>query len=395
MKEPKVKKVTRILPCPSYDIERVESWLQDMAKEGLLLDTRSPFGTAFLRFIPGTPQTLRYRLEPKPKGADPGDPPAEARELAQEYGWAFVCPFHDFYIYRTAQPDAPEMNTDLAVQAASLKRLKRQLVFHLLLQLWIIGDTLLNFGREPYRYIVTFGAIYAALFLLFFVGVLVYDLLRIVSIFRLQRRLRKQIPMEHEKPWKPHAAFHIGVRFSWFFASFLAFAVLLSACAKAASVGKPATVDYPSDPPFATIADLYPGSTLTSAGLDGSYNRYQQTSSNCAPLILDWREFVNIQTADGQDMGSATMIVQYYETAAPWMARGLADDFLRGDQRNYSDKITMLPAPDLGLDHVVVYEEFSPSIIIQHGNIMVKATILDEALLYQWAEWMAQYLKSA
>ena len=396
MTKPKVKKITRILPCPSYDIERVESWLQDMAKEGLLLDSRSPFWHTLLHFVPCTPKTLRYRLEPRAKGLDYAEePPEEAREIACESGWEFVCPFEEFYIYRTDRPDAPEMNTDTAVQAASLKRLKRSTLSSLIWQIVLIGHLFWDFGKAPYRVLVTFGSLYVILLAVFFLGFLGYDFLRFYYIFRLQKQLRKNIPMVHDKPWEPQAKLHRFSKLAALAINLFAIVLFLTTCGKAASLGKPATADYPGDPPFATIADLYPGSTLTSAGLDSHYNYYQEMSSDCAPVMLDWREFVNIQTADGQDIGSATMIVQYYETAAPWMARGLAADFLRRDQWDYFDNIKMLPAPDLGLDYVVVYEEISPSIIIQHGNIMVKATIiLDDDLLYQWAEWMADRLKS-
>ena len=38
MSEPKTRTVYRLPPCQSGDVERMESWLQDMAEKGLVLE---------------------------------------------------------------------------------------------------------------------------------------------------------------------------------------------------------------------------------------------------------------------------------------------------------------------------------------------------------------------
>ena len=392
----KVKKVHRLLPCPAYDIEGVESWLADMAKEGLLLDKKSPFGSSFLRFVPAVPQTVRYRLEPKAKGMDHiWEPPEEARALAGNYGWEFVCPFEMFYIYRTVRADAPEMNTDNLVQAQSLKRLKKDLFASLFWQLVTVGYVLFGFGREPFRFVVTFGSIYVVLFLLFFGGAVFSAAQRLRNILLLHKKLKHNIPTDHNKDWKKGANFHKCLRLSSLSVWILALVVIFSTFFHVFSLGKTATEDYPGDPPFVTVSDLHPGCSFGSAGMDSLYNYYQQMESDCAEQIIDWREFVKVFDENGDSLGTATMIVQYYDTASPWLARGLAQDFYRRDARWGMEPPEPLPTPELGLDHVRVYKAVGTSIILQHGNVMVHATMTDEAHLYRWAEEMAHRLTAS
>ena len=391
----KVKKVHKMLPCPAYDIERVESWLGDLGREGLLLDKKSPFGSSFLRFVPCRPQNIRYRLEPKPKGMDYAfAPPEEARSLAAEYGWEFVCVFEMFYIYRTVRPDAPEMNTDNLIQAASLKQLKKDLRFGVFAQIFSAVLALRWLVREPYRYVVTFGSIYAVLFVLFFMGTVIHDIRHLRHIIRLQKRLKEDIPVDHNKDWKRGIVFRKGIKLAALSVWCLTIVTILSSCTRVMSMPKTATVDYPGDPPFMTISDLYPEHTFTDGGLRDLYNYYQRYDSDLCEEMIDWREFVKIHIEEGTEIGTATMIVEYYDTASPWLARGLARDFLRRDaQWKGIDSLERLPDPDLGFDYVFTYNEILPTMVIQHGNIMVKATLSKEEDLYRWAEEMAERLK--
>lgn len=391
----KVKKVRKMLPCPAYDIERVESWLGDMGREGLLLDKKHYAGSAFLRFVPCRPQNIRYRLEPKVKGMENNwEPPEEARALAAEYGWEFVCVFEMFYVYRTVRADAPEMNTDNLVQAASLKRLKKDLIISLLWQTVSVAYVLFGFIREAFRFFVTFGSIYVVLFLLFFTGMLLTDIRRLEIILRLRKKLKQNIPMDHSRDWRKGAKLHKSIRLSVFLISMLAILTFFSTMFRTMSSPKADTGDYPGDPPFLTVADLYPGYGFQSAGLDGMYNYYQRLDSDLCREMIDWREFVKIQVKEGKEIGTATMIVEYYDTASHWLAKGLAMDFIRRDaQWKGIDSLERLPDPDLGLDYVFTYNEILPTMVIQHGNIMVKATLSKKEDLYRWAEGMSEMLK--
>ena len=56
------KRVYRLVPCPWYDVEGIESWLESMAREGYFL-RKEAFFSGFTSFEQGEPKTVRYRLE--------------------------------------------------------------------------------------------------------------------------------------------------------------------------------------------------------------------------------------------------------------------------------------------------------------------------------------------
>ena len=97
-----------LLPCPAYDVESMESWLGDLAEQGLFLQKDGFFaGIAF--FDRGKPNPTRYRLEAAKKpvsfwkeGSDRPDP--EAQELGDAYGWEYVATLGQFFVYRNDTP---------------------------------------------------------------------------------------------------------------------------------------------------------------------------------------------------------------------------------------------------------------------------------------------------
>ena len=52
----------RLTPCPAYDVEGMESWLEDLAEKGLFL-TRDGFFCGFGFFHREEPRKVKYRLQ--------------------------------------------------------------------------------------------------------------------------------------------------------------------------------------------------------------------------------------------------------------------------------------------------------------------------------------------
>ena len=128
MTKARCKTLWRLIPCPLSDIEGLESWLGDMAAQGLVPVT---IGQNFARFRRSQSKAVRYRLNAKPAPetlleSAPGTPDGEERTLAQECGWYYVTAVGDFFLYACEDSDAPELNTDPQVQALSLRYAKRQ-----------------------------------------------------------------------------------------------------------------------------------------------------------------------------------------------------------------------------------------------------------------------------
>ena len=393
----KQKRIRRFAPCPSYDVEKIESWLTDMAKEGWILEKDSDiFG--WLAFTKEAPRNLRYRLEPQEEGIGFGDTPdPEVRQLCEEYDWEYVDSYGKFFIYRATRSDAREMNTDLQVQAAAMKASKRNSTVSLILDFILLGNLFSDFLRMPFRSLAVMGFWFHFIHILTLVWVSIDSFLHWRHLRKLQKQLKENIPLDHRKPWRKGAAFHIFSKFAYILVIFLFFGILFGACSQALEleVDAPATDDYPSDPPFVTAADILPEGEFTSRPFPGDYNTYVQTGSFFAPRIFEWNEHGEILLSDGTTYDGILRIT-YYETRYPWLAEGLIKDLYREaeDQHHFA----ILPASELDVDQVLCYNAIYPSILIRQGNIVVQATVglenKNQYLLEQWAQQMAKMLKS-
>jgi len=117
--------VKKNIPCSFYDIPSLESWLDEMALQGLFLKNFSrQFDWAV--FEVGDPRPVRYRLDPVGKSAGRG---REREEPYAEMGWTFVCQMgKSFYIFSCGDPDAPELYTDPQSLALAMEGLLRRQV---------------------------------------------------------------------------------------------------------------------------------------------------------------------------------------------------------------------------------------------------------------------------
>lgn len=152
-------KTRRWIPCQSYDLEAMESWLEEMARCGWRLEQVGCFGCT-AAFAAAAPQMVRYRLTSAMDADTFGTeawlgPSEESRCLYAAYGWEYVAKRGPFYIYRTRDPAAREVDTDPHTQALVLRSLHRRareslltlvllffLVYPLTLNWWEILRTL-------------------------------------------------------------------------------------------------------------------------------------------------------------------------------------------------------------------------------------------------------------
>lgn len=100
--------VTRFAPFNEPEFEYMESYLEDMARKGLLLDN---FGIVNAYFNEGEPCNRRYRIVPKILKSLKTD----EISLYEEFGWHFVCKKGGtgLNILYTDDPNAPELFTDM------------------------------------------------------------------------------------------------------------------------------------------------------------------------------------------------------------------------------------------------------------------------------------------
>ena len=371
MKTSERQTVRRLVPCPPYDVEACESWLGDMAEQGLMLERWGGFEAHFRR---ETPRPVRYRLTAaRLKGnvlfIPPGTPDAGEEALYEEAGWHFVCRQNEFYIYACDAPAAPEPHTDPAVQALSLKMACRSAVFSFVCWAIVIalrsselfsGDGFLNLVEYPLT---------ALVFAFCYLSLMLTSLQNLYCIFSLRRKLKRGLPPDHHKNWRWSAPLHRCANGLWRLA--LPFLIVLLFCVifhpdRSAYLRN--TEEEKAAMPFATMEDLAEGTFVPD---EERYQYSELRRSLLAPTIWEYSESGQI-VQGGRAVLDTYMTVDYYDTLLPLLARLLAPA-LHGQEELLAD--VPLTAPELpGMDAVYFYgsesDAFWQLILVQDDRVM-------------------------
>ena len=352
MKTSERQTVRRLAPCPPYDVEACESWLGDMAEQGLMPERWGGFEARFRR---ETPRPVRYRLTAaRLKGnvlfIPPGTPDAGEEALYEEAGWHFVCRQNEFYIYACDDPAAPELHTDPAVQALSLKMACRSAVFSFVCWAIVIalrsselfsGDGFLNLVEYPLT---------ALVFAFCYLSLMLTSLQNLYCIFSLRRKLKRGLPPDHHKNWRWSAPLHRCANGLWRLA--LPFLIVLLFCVNFhpdRSTYLRNTEEEKAAMPFATLEDLAEGTFVPD---EERYQYSELRRSLLAPTIWEYSESGQI-VQGGRAVLDTYMTVDYYDTLLPLLARLLAPA-LHGQEELLAD--VPLTAPELpGMDAVYFY----------------------------------------
>ena len=327
----------RPFPCPDYDLEGAESWLQGMAAKGLYL-RKVRFGLA--GFAADAPRPMRYRLNAT-RGSVLDDtwstPDGEEAALSAAAGWQYVCPRGRFFVYACDDPQAPELHTDPEVQALQLKHIRTDAwasfaseiyfaVIHPLL--WFRGEVWRMFAALP-QYLLGFAAVAA-------LG-LALTLCRAFYLWGLTRRLRRgQAPVRDARQrrrglWLQGAqAAEVAILLLFVVALFTRWGV---------PPAQPLP-DYREPLPFATLADLAGGGSVV-WDEENNYIRNTVTVSHtpAAPAIYDLEQHALIRR-DGRAVLRGGLYGDYYEAKWDWLAEKLARE-LRADWLNAEDAVPL------------------------------------------------------
>ena len=199
-----MKSVYKLTPVSDYDIQGVESWLQDMALRGLYLKKYRPL---FCTFTPGPARKTRYRIEPCRRYLD-DDLPSAMLALYEEYGWECVGDINrEMLIFSTQDENAPELHTDPAIQGERWKKLykkaRRATITTPLLTLliiWCAGVQLFEHGTPITNFITTVSLPLVLLCICLLVSLpSVFVQKRDLGL--ILRQLEDGIPLEHRAPY--------------------------------------------------------------------------------------------------------------------------------------------------------------------------------------------------
>ena len=182
----------KLTPVSPYDVQGLESWLQDMALHGLYLKKFRPL---FCTFVQEPARRTRYRIEPHHRPVD-GDLPQSMLELYQSYGWECVGEVNrELLIFATQDEDAPELHTDPELQGELWRKLSRRLGRNLagsIVWLALLGGLtlfLLFWAGHPLLTLLTTAMPAVVLYFLYTLACLPSRCLQFLSVSRFTRQL--------------------------------------------------------------------------------------------------------------------------------------------------------------------------------------------------------------
>lgn len=377
MSDEKIRYAYRICPCFSYDVEGIQTWLEDLAAEGLVLEADGIF-LGFFTFRKTIAQKCVYRLVPiKQKRGffdDSDAPDQEEQEFSQHCGWEYLVRYGSFYIYRATGPGARPLHTDPTVHAMALEGLKKEQ------RSLIISRFLLIFIYSFFsRHTVSFFRTGAVIGLLYLLSVIAFGLwlvgssvIHVLRLSKYQKRLRNGEHLDASRPWKQRALFTRCVKLlPWV----IGLVFVLSWGSRLVDVQNRLDLeDFREEPPFAVISDVFPEASPDRGAAMGDYN----TVIHYATGLSDNYEW-NEQAYVTDDRGSYHCILrlEYHETVSEFWAKGLADDYYRGERLRYhGERFQDLAAPETAFDDVRVFSSYGIlHILIRHDTIVAHAVV--------------------
>lgn len=384
-----VKYAYRLPPCPAYDVAGTERWLAEMARRGLHL---APDGFAFgiVSFERGEPAEVIYRLEAVPKVGffDDGDTPdEEAVELAAEYGWEYVCKRGEFYIYRTEETNARELNTDPRVQALAMKALRARQRWALLdILFWVLIYPLARNGallyRTPLLSSLTFGSWLTLFCIVMITWYCARAIVRAVALERRYRRLaRGEDPDDGRSGGERRAHRHRAVSVVRVVLTVLWIVLVavrtLNLMVETDEVTLGEYLASGGEIPFATVTELAEtqGEVSDFRHIMNDFgNTVRVWSDPIASVNIDYCEITEVVLSDGLVIEGG-LYVEYHEAANEQLAAALAREHYRFDRaKKNHDSLTL--ASSVPADLVYAYRDnlHMPTVIIQKGNRVIRAS---------------------
>lgn len=366
--------VFKLRPSDYWRIGEHESWFADMAAQGLFL---KKMGIHFARFEKGEPRKMKYRIDVNSKKTIP----AEQIEIYAEGGWDFVTSYGNFHVFSSSEDlNAPELHTDPAEQAFTLRELDKKLALNaigvivglvliigMMTSIWFLDGT-------PVFVIVEGAAIQQTILTLFIAYTAYHSLRAAISIRTLRKKLAEGKPIDHRAPWKKHHRIHTS-------AAFL-FTVVVggSAIIPFIQLVKMDTKTLPEtsgDLPIIRLSDVErnpelvrSGTTYMSDNVDWG-NRLTYYWSPLAPVQYETDESGLVpgkQWGDKSGQYSPAIHTKFYKLTLSSMADELVSDLIkRYKYENSQDEYRKKTHPDLDL-LIVHVEKDKKEVFASQGN---------------------------
>lgn len=389
------KRIIRLLPCPSYDIEGLQTYFEAMANEGLHVKKDGIFA-GFASFEQGEAHSVRYRMDMEERRggilSDNGTrPDADKIALCSELGWEYVDSWNGTHIYRCEDSAVQELNTDAEVRSIALKKIvKDRLVNVVILCFWLLAYPVLRLSGLILPTMFAIGSDFVLLCAALVLSDIAFEIRKLIMLHKIKCRLNNGESIANTV--RRSGAAYIVPRAAFALGAILAACMFLIRWSDDASGKNDIPLSqYTEELPFATIADIVEGE-YHNENLLGS-DKVRRYSDLLADDIITYRETASVKLSDGTEF-SGGLMVDYYSTVNDGLAKSTAKELACAAslKKNYE----VIPLDDMGADYQIAYYDNAhmPTVIFQKGNTVVKA------LLYQTGshtvsieEWAGKLIK--
>lgn len=352
--------IRKLRPVDFWHIGEFESWLSDMAKNGLYLKN---VGAIFAEFTKAEPKQIRYRVDvSQNRRVTP-----EQKTMYSESGWEYVTSYGDFNIFSSLdEVGTPELHTDPAEQAYTLSYLDKKfakcaiaitiliiLIIVLLLFTCFIDST-------PYLSLVEGGILQQAISGLAILYTGYASLQAAISIRALRKTLSEGKPINHSATWRRKQKVNLII--SSAFVALAAFGVILPWM----QIINRKTETLPtssSNLPIVRLADIEQDSNLTrkpayiQRGVDLS-NRYSCRWSLFSPLQFETNEhgvIADKMWKDGSGEYSPSIDTWVYKLKIPSIKNGVLSDLMNRYSMKYEGG-DFIEKENKDFDRLIIHE---------------------------------------
>lgn len=330
---PKIKKQLILLDL--WEIEELEAWFSDMARQGWKL---IELGKMFAVFEQCEPQQLKFRCDIFKLNLSGQD----RIDFYEQAGWKYVDSRHYVHVFREKEPNsALEIHTDPEEHAETMALLKNSIFIRglatVILSIFIIVLNLSTLQMNSIDIFLTDRYIGQVFTSLVYIWVICYMVSGMFHISKLIKKLKKGQLLEHRKSYQKKmkirkACFTILVVSFLVFLSFSIFTLITTL-----------TEDrFPEIPDHSLstleIEDIYFNEQYqyaTAIFEGGDYNNYfKQSSSLLVPEQYELRQRIEIPTktwSDSTDTYSPSIWSNVYVLRNDWLASRLVAKIIEKD----------------------------------------------------------------
>lgn len=365
-----------VAPCSYMDIEKFQSWLEDLSDQGLLLAKSGRIRNTY-QFYRISPLKTRYRLTPVSDNLEDWNrrPDTDKRTLAEAFGWEFVCTVGGFHIYRSYNEEDRELHSDPEVLAESLRQLRKKAhtaAFAVILSpaVYLLLITFLVGPGQFWRFLNRNGVFLFVPFALLYVFTTFKGIYRSAKLMKLYRFLNeRKLPINHQDWKKGEKKFRLSIAVTCILGVLLIISVSFFRVSGQDSLR---FQDHPEDSgnlPFVTMSDLayYSDSeSVTRLEAGGMVNWTQMFSD----VNYEWTEIVDVVSKDGEE-GRFSIELMYHEINYDWLADRLVGELLK-EAESTGTPMDMELTAEVDFAYFYTDHRGCPAVVIREGNKVIQ-----------------------